>query len=105
MGREIKSIYITGARGFIGSHILRELQAKGNQCVALDRTTCELTDRRAVDAFFAGKTPGTVVHVAAKMPGFSDDSIENMFRQNVLATENLLASTTGYFVFVSSIDV
>ncbi len=100
-----KPVYVTGAKGFIGAHLVEELLARGHNCIALDRRTLDLTDREAVKAFFAAHPPGPLIHAAAKIPSFGDDTLENMLRQNVLTTDNLWNATNDYFVLCSTLDV
>jgi len=104
---EPETILVTGAAGFIGRHVLAELRARGHHCLGLTRTLCDLTDAKAVAAFLRGKPIATVVHAAARMPGLGPHGLEDMLRQNVLGTSNLLEALPGktYFVHISTIDV
>jgi UDP-glucose 4-epimerase len=100
-------VVITGANGFVGHHLMRELTAGGHRCFGLSRSACDLTDAVAVREFFREWRSSTVIHLASKMPGFGDDSIENMLLQNVISTENLLkeAPSLTAFIYISTIDV
>ena len=63
-------IYVAGHRGLVGSAIVRTLQAHGHARLLL-RTHAELdlTDQRAVDAFFASEQPDYVFLAAARVGG------------------------------------
>src|SRR6266446_3429804 len=105
MEQPADAVIVTGAKGFVGAHLVRELNSKGRTCIAINRATLDLTDNVAVRAFFASHSARTVIHAAGKIPSFGDDTLENMLLQNVLATANLWEATRGYFIFISSLDV
>ena len=63
-------VYVAGHRGLVGSAILRRLEAEGYEnLVTRTRDELDLTDRRAVDAFFAEERPEYVFIAAAKVGG------------------------------------
>jgi UDP-glucuronate 4-epimerase len=84
-------VLVTGAAGFIGSHVAERLLERGDAVVGADNLTpyydvelkrarlvrlegrrgfsfvdCDLADRAATEALFAEATPGVVVHMAAQ---------------------------------------
>lgn len=69
MNRESR-IYVAGHRGMVGSAIVRRLREEGfERIVTRARTELDLTDARAVDAFFAEERPEYVFLAAAKVGG------------------------------------
>ncbi|MFZ5444654.1 MAG: NAD-dependent epimerase/dehydratase family protein [Myxococcota bacterium] len=62
-------VLITGAGGFVGRWLRRELERTGAEVVGADRAGAEqrldVTDARAVDALVAAVRPSAVVHLAA----------------------------------------
>ncbi len=71
MERDAK-IYVAGHRGLVGSAILRALERAGYERL-LTRTHAQLdlTDARAVEAFFAAERPDYVFLAAAKVGGIA----------------------------------
>ncbi len=63
-------IYVAGHRGMVGSAIVRKLQAEGySNIVFRPHAELDLTDQRAVNAFFNVERPDYVVLAAAKVGG------------------------------------
>lgn len=61
---------VTGGSGFLGSHVVSELRARGATEVVVPRSSeCDLTDRAATRAMFARERPDVVIHLAAKVGG------------------------------------
>ena len=68
-------IYVAGHRGLVGSAICRKLYAEGySRIVVRDRSQLDLTDRPAVDSFFAEERPEYVFVAAAKVGGILANS-------------------------------
>jgi GDP-L-fucose synthase len=69
MDRDARS-YVAGHRGLVGSAIVRRLEAEGlDRLVTRTRAELDLTDRDAVEAFFADARPQYVFLAAAKVGG------------------------------------
>ncbi|NCO58434.1 MAG: GDP-L-fucose synthase [Deltaproteobacteria bacterium] len=63
-------IYVAGHRGLVGSAILRALERGGfTQVVVRTHAELDLTDRAAVDAFFARERPSHGILAAARVGG------------------------------------
>jgi GDP-L-fucose synthase len=63
-------IFVAGHRGMVGSAIVRTLRAQGHtNFVFRTRTELDLTDQRAVQAFFAAEKPDQVYLAAARVGG------------------------------------
>ena len=68
-------IYVAGHRGLVGSAICRKLYAEGySRIVVRDRSQLDLTDRPAVDSFFAEERPEYIFIAAAKVGGILANS-------------------------------
>ena len=112
-------VLITGATGFLGSHILRQVLEAGYDARALYRSTRklealagldfeavhgDLDDKAALERACAGCA--IVFHVAAKADYWKDDDRDALWRINVDGTRNLLsaaqAAGVGRVIFTSS---
>jgi GDP-L-fucose synthase len=83
-------IYVAGHRGLAGSAILRALRAAGYERLLLrTRQELELTDRVAVERFFADERPEYVFLAAAKVGGI----LANNTYPGDFIRENLLIQT------------
>ncbi len=89
-------IYIAGHRGLVGSAILSHLRASG-YIALLTRTHAELdlTDGRAVNAFFAAERPEYVILAAAKVGGIlaNDTYPADFIRENLEIQINVIEAS------------
>jgi GDP-L-fucose synthase len=86
-------IFVAGHRGLVGSAIVRRLQADGFDNLLLrGRDQLDLTDRAAVDAFFAAEKPEVVILAAAKVGGIhANNSYPAEFlHDNLLLQDNVI---------------
>jgi nucleoside-diphosphate-sugar epimerase len=120
---DVRTVLVTGATGFLGSHILRRLHADGRHVIAYARTPskaeqkfAELGERFEVrrgdlndlDAFAeAMRGVDCVVHTAGHVTDW--DRYENFLETNVTGTQNALMlaheAGVGQFVHISSLGV
>src|SRR5436190_17888228 len=83
-------IFIAVHRGLVGSALVRKLEQDGfTNLVMRDRTTLDLRNAEAVDAFFAAETPALAILAAAKVGGIKANNdlpveflIDNLQVQN-----------------------
>jgi GDP-4-dehydro-6-deoxy-D-mannose reductase len=84
-------VVVTGAGGFLGRHLVRELASRGAETVAVDRAEADVCDAAAVADLVARTRPDAVVHLAAQSRvahSFADPG--ETFRVNVLGTVAVL---------------
>ena len=117
-----KRILVTGASGFIGRHLCKELQSKGFFVIGLDRIVgvecsslseqyaVDLTDRIAVQNVVKSFRPAFVVHLAAaKNKGVEFADFHEGFDINLTGSLNLIEACQAQseltrFVFLGSSD-
>jgi GDP-4-dehydro-6-deoxy-D-mannose reductase len=104
---------VTGARGFVGRHLVHHLTAAGDEVVELDRTDAggvDVADPDAIGAALADARPEVVYHLA----GFADvgaswDEPAEAFRVNAEGTLHVLTAARSAAVrrvlVVGSADV
>jgi GDP-L-fucose synthase len=86
-------IFVAGHRGLVGSAIVRRLQADGFDNLLLrGRDQLDLTDRAAVDAFFAAEKPDVVILAAAKVGGIHANNTypAEFLHDNLLLQDNVI---------------
>lgn len=83
---EAERALVTGAAGFVGSHLVPELAEHGFDVTAADRTAGDVTDPRAMRRLVAEARPTHVFHLA----GIRDATLDELLRVNVSGTVNLL---------------
>jgi GDP-4-dehydro-6-deoxy-D-mannose reductase len=102
---------VTGAAGFVGTHLVAHLVASGDEVVGVDRHDGpNLLDPGALRAFVAGVAPDAVYHLAGWSDvGASWDQPLASFEANAVGTLNLLQACLGIdglrVLSVSSADV
>lgn len=87
------SIFVAGHGGLVGSALVRRLRSAGFANLLLrDRAALDLTDQRAVDAFFAEQRPQMVFLVAARVGGILANSSypAQFLRDNLLIQANVI---------------
>ncbi len=122
-----KTIFVTGAAGFIGSAVARHLlndhgdevvnidclTYAGNQATFADESAdaryhfeqVDITDKAAIDALFAKYQPRAIMHLAAE--SHVDRSIDGpkaFIETNVMGTYNLLEAARAYTAELSEMD-
>jgi GDP-L-fucose synthase len=89
-------VYVAGHRGLVGSALVRGLEQRHYRSL-LTRTHHELdlTDARAVDAFFQTERPDYVFLAAAKVGGIlaNDTYPADFLRENLLIQTNVIAAS------------
>ena len=106
-------VLVTGADGFVGTHLVRHLREAGDEVIGVDRTHddhVDITDADAVRDLVARIRPHAIYHLAgwADVGGSWKAPVES-FRVNAEGTMNVLAAATDAGVervlAVSSADV
>lgn len=116
-------VLVTGARGFVGSHLIRHLRSRGHSVVLVDRHSgpdpefgidvhaIELPDRPAIERLLDDERPDGIIHLAgiSSVP-VCEENPELAERVNVRGTRELAEvwaerGGPGPFIFVSSVVV
>jgi len=84
-------VLVTGARGFVGSHLVPHLAARGAEVIATDREELDVADPEAVLAAVESAAPDAVVHLAAlSSVAAAERDPRRCFRVNYAAARHLL---------------
>jgi nucleoside-diphosphate-sugar epimerase len=104
-----RNILVTGASGFIGSHLCRSLRAYGAQVHGISRTTPageadgmvwwqgDVADYAVMEQIFAAAQPEFVFHLASEVTGSRDQQVVLFtMRSNLISTVHLLDLVTKH---------
>jgi len=94
-------IFIAGHRGLVGSAIIRNLKVEGyTRMSTRTRAELDLTNREAVEQFFARERPAIVVQAAAKVGGIkaNNDWPVEFLLENLQIQNNLIRAAHEYGV-------
>lgn len=87
----VSGVLVTGARGFVGSHMVELLSKTGASVTAWGRQDVDLLDRAAVSGALAELRPSVVYHCAgAAHVGQSFSEARDTLAANVLGTHHML---------------
>jgi len=126
---------VTGAAGFIGSHLCHKLTTEGNEVIAIDNfsdyydvnlkklrveklltplrlkvLSLDISDKNAIDQLIASSKPEVVINLAAQAGvRLPTDQIHKYVNSNLVGFSNVLQSTVSnkipYFLYASSSSV
>jgi GDP-L-fucose synthase len=88
-----KRITITGAKGFLGTHLLKKLESSGCLNIKIaDLPEYNLTDIADIRRMYEETKPQIVIHLAAKVGGigFNQDKPAELFYDNLIMGTQLL---------------
>lgn len=100
-------ILITGAKGQLGTELVHYLDELGQDYVALDVATMDITKQEEVDRVFAEVKPSLVYHCAAytAVDAAEDEGKELDYAINVTGTENVVRAAEAHgatMVYIST---
>jgi GDP-4-dehydro-6-deoxy-D-mannose reductase len=107
-------VFVTGAGGFLGPHLLGELARRGHQTAGsylghrppladVELHEVDLLDLTSLRRAIAAAQPDAVVHLAGlSHVGESWGKIAEYFDANVIGTENVVAAAAGRRVLLAS---
>jgi nucleoside-diphosphate-sugar epimerase len=88
-------VLVTGHRGFVGSHLCRELHYNGHEVIGHDREEGDLTQPGVFSAALRRHKPDAVIHLAAQVGRlFGEDDLIHTVNANATMT-TLVAQACG----------
>jgi GDP-L-fucose synthase len=88
-----KTVVVTGGGGFLGSHVVEKLRARGCSRVVVPRSReYDLTQAEAIERLYAASRPDLVLHLAAVVGGIGANQANpgSFFYQNLIMGTQLL---------------
>ena len=83
-------ILVTGAKGQLGSDVIKELNKRNIKCIGIGREDLDITDITATYEYILKLKPECVIHCAAYTAvDNAEDEKEICYNVNVLSTENI----------------
>jgi GDP-L-fucose synthase len=94
----MKSVFVAGHRGLVGSAIARDLGENGYNLITRTRQELDLLDREAVRVFFDMMRPVCVVVAAAKVGGIkaNNDFPVEFLLQNLRIQNNVIEAAADF---------
>ena len=104
MGYDLDNILITGASGYIGNFLYKEIK-KAHVCIPLSKTkrskylNIDLLNKNQLKILSKNFSPSLIIHVANKLPNSKN------FYENYKMTKNILVNFKCPIIFLSSMMV
>ena len=114
---EIHKILVTGGAGFIGTNLVRELESRGHEVLAVDLLhnnrenykRCDVRNYRQLERLFNGNKFDYIYHLAAEYGRWNgEEYYENLWQTNLIGTKHMirLQEKMGFkMIFFSSAEV
>ncbi len=114
---ETNRILVTGGTGFIGSHLIKELEKRGHEVIALDLyhtdrdnyIRADVRNYRQLERVFEKWKFDYVYHLAAEYGRWNgEDYYENLWQTNVMGTKHIIRLQEKHrfrMIFFSSAEV
>jgi len=88
-----KTVIVTGGKGFLGSFVVKELEAKGcSKIIVPDEKEYDLREKRIIETLLKKTSPKLLIHLAAKVGGIgaNQDNPGSYFYDNLIMGVELL---------------
>lgn len=106
MGNDLSPILVTGASGYLGSHVARRLLDNCVATVALTHRDCDLTDANATRVILDRINPKIIIHCAASVPKTLASYEDNLAAESSIAmVDSLCRYAVCPIVLTSSMTV
>jgi GDP-4-dehydro-6-deoxy-D-mannose reductase len=90
-------VLVTGSRGFVGGHLVPQLEERGFRTLETDRDDLDVTDPAALATMLASERPDAIVHLAAVSSVAAARSDPRLaFRVNFAGARNLFAAVSRH---------